>query len=151
MPVVYFFTAIHDLYGEQVQTPAEGRRCFPIQTIYVTEGRGLVARCVSDLHASSIGVIYSEDDTGRDIMDGIHRQCGKLSLPCTARGVSIAPEALEQALPGGGGRGAVPQPGCHCAGLLPGGLCPGGTGTGKTEEHPPGHHQLCQYDHHGSL
>lgn len=40
MPVVYFFTAIHDLYGEQVQTPAEGRRCFPIQTIYVTEGRG---------------------------------------------------------------------------------------------------------------
>ena len=99
MPVVYFFTAIHDLYGEQVQTPAEGRRCFPIQTIYVTEGRGLVARCVSDLHASSIGVIYSEDDTGRDIMDGIHRQCGKLSLPCTARGVSIAPEALEQALP----------------------------------------------------
>lgn len=85
MPVIYFFTAISDLYNEHAKTPEDGRNCFPIQSIYITEGTVLVARAVSDLRASSIGVIYSDDDTGRDLMVGIRKQCTALSLSFCSR------------------------------------------------------------------
>ncbi len=95
IPVIYFFTAISDLYKEHALTAADGRNCFPIQTIYVTEGRVLVARGVSDFHASSFGVIYSNDDTGLDLMKGIFRQCDELSVPCYARSLPADGQGLE--------------------------------------------------------
>lgn len=93
IPVVFFATGIGDLYVKEAKTAREGRNCFPIQPIYISEGKILVARSVSDFHAFSIGVIYSCDDTGLDLLRGIRAQAEELSVPITTH--SVAPDAVD--------------------------------------------------------
>ena len=81
MPVVYFATGIGELYREKAGTAREGSCCFPIQPIYITEGRVMVARAVGNFGAKKIGVIETADDTGRDLGAGVKMACEKLGLP----------------------------------------------------------------------
>lgn len=60
----------------------DGACCFPIQPIYITEGRVMVARAVGNFGARSIGVIQTMDDTGKDLGAGVKMACEKLDLPC---------------------------------------------------------------------
>ncbi len=82
MPVVYFATGIGELYKEKAETAMDGACCFPIQPIYITEGRVMVARAVGNFGARSIGVIQTMDDTGKDLGAGVKMACEKLDLPC---------------------------------------------------------------------
>ncbi len=80
MPVVYFATGIGELYVENAQSFEEGSNCYPIQPLYITEGRVMVARAVSDFDAKKIGIIYTSDDAGMDILEGTKKECEELSL-----------------------------------------------------------------------
>lgn len=93
IPVVFFATGIGDLYVKKARTAREGRNCFPIQPIYISEGKILVARSVSDFQASNIGVIYSCDDTGLDLLRGIRAQAEELGVAIATH--SVEPEATD--------------------------------------------------------
>lgn len=93
IPVVFFATGIGDLYVKEARTAQEGRNCFPIQPIYISEGRILVARSISDFRAANIGVIYSCDDTGLDLLRGIRAQAKELAVPLITH--PVEPNAMD--------------------------------------------------------
>ena len=78
IPMVYAATGISGLYNED----AEGfeQAVMPVQPIYNTEGRILLARAVASvdsglgLGGTKIGVISTTDEAGIGILDGIKRQ-----------------------------------------------------------------------------
>ena len=66
IPAVYFATGIGQLYAENATTNEEGYNIFPVQPIYTTEGQIMVARGVGTFNATKIGIIYTNDDAGKD-------------------------------------------------------------------------------------
>lgn len=79
IPTVYFAAGISDLYYEDAISVEEGQGLFPVQPIYVTEGRLIVARAIEEHDAKKIGVIYTNDDAGKDLLAGVENQIEKLS------------------------------------------------------------------------
>ena len=75
IPSVYFATGIGQLYADHATTNEEGYNIFPVQPIYVTEGQIMVARGIGDFGAKKIGCIYTSDDAGKDMLDGISKMC----------------------------------------------------------------------------
>ena len=53
------------------------RSSFPVQPIYDAEGQVMVARAVGDFGASRIGVIYTNDDAGMGIINGVRLQAAE--------------------------------------------------------------------------
>lgn len=78
IPVVYFAAGIASLYNEDATSVEKGRGLFPVQPIYVTEGRLIVARAIEEHNAKKIGVIYTNDDAGKDLLAGVENQVNKL-------------------------------------------------------------------------
>lgn len=78
IPTVYFATGIGQLYNEH----AEGadRILFPVQPIYITEGAIMVSRGVGDYNASKIGVIFTNDDAGKDMLKGAQQKADDLGI-----------------------------------------------------------------------
>ncbi len=72
IPTVYFATGTGLLYKEK----AEGadRVGFPVQPVYPMEGRILSAWSVGEFDAKTIGVVYTNDDAGKDLLKGIQTQ-----------------------------------------------------------------------------
>ena len=81
IPMVYAATGINALYQEA----AEGynKAVMPVQPIYKTECRVLLARALAGegtgFAASSVGVIYTTDDAGYGMYDGVKRQAEETS------------------------------------------------------------------------
>lgn len=88
IPAVYFASGIGALYSESAHTTAEGQGLFPVQPIFTMEGRVLVARLVEEYDARRIGVIFSSDEAGFDMLDGITSQAARL------QGVTIYSEQI---------------------------------------------------------
>ena len=88
IPVVYFATGIGQLYSETASTNADGYNLFPVQPIYVTEGKIMVARGVGTFDAKKIGVIYTSDDAGKDMLAGIEAQCKEQNIEYVAEQVA---------------------------------------------------------------
>ncbi|MDR2654831.1 MAG: ABC transporter substrate-binding protein [Oscillospiraceae bacterium] len=80
IPAVYFATGIGQLYAEQATTNEEGYNIFPVQPIYVTEGRIMVAYAVGKFDAAKVGIIYTNDDAGTDIRRGAVAQLDELGI-----------------------------------------------------------------------
>lgn len=78
VPAVYFATGIGQLYNDN----AEGadRVIFPVQPIYITEGQMMVARAVGDFGATKIGIIYTTDDAGKDMLEGAKVKAEELGI-----------------------------------------------------------------------
>lgn len=76
IPVVYFASGDESLYNENAE--GKDRVIFPVQPILVMEGRLMVARATSELDAKKIGVIYTGDEAGLDMLKGIENQINKL-------------------------------------------------------------------------
>lgn len=78
IPTVYFATGIGQLYNEK----AEGRDriLFPVQPIYITEGAIMVTRGIGDYGAKKIGIIYTNDDAGKDMKKGAEAKAKELEL-----------------------------------------------------------------------
>lgn len=75
IPQVYFATGISALFNEAAE--GNDRSSFPVQPIYDAEGQVMVARAVGDFDAQKIGVIYTNDDAGNGILNGVQIQAAK--------------------------------------------------------------------------
>jgi len=80
IPMVYAATGINALY----QQKAIGSPVMPVQPIYKTEGRIMLARVLreTDLFGTvdSVGVIYTDDDAGMSIQAGISAEAYALGV-----------------------------------------------------------------------
>jgi len=74
IPVVYFASGIGALFNEDAFTVEQGQGLFPVQPLFTMEGRVLAAMAADMYGASRIGVIFSSDEAGFDLMDGIREQ-----------------------------------------------------------------------------
>lgn len=74
IPSVYFATGIGQLYSEDAKTNEDGYNIFPVQPIYVNEGRIMVAYATGKFEAKKIGIIYTNDDAGMDLYRGATAQ-----------------------------------------------------------------------------
>lgn len=87
VPMVYAATGINDLYQEAAQ--GNDKAVMPLQPIYKTEGRVLLARAMAattdgiGLGASKVGVISTTDDAGKGILEGIQRQAEETTMTVT--------------------------------------------------------------------
>lgn len=87
IPAVYFATGIGQLYSDD----AEGddmTNIFPVQPIYVTEGQIMVARAVGGFKAKKLGMIYTNDDAGKDILEGAEFKAKELGIELVAEQVA---------------------------------------------------------------
>ncbi|MDR2180537.1 MAG: ABC transporter substrate-binding protein [Synergistaceae bacterium] len=74
IPAVYFATGIGQLYADNAKTNDEGYNIFPVQPIYITEGRIMVAYAAGKFNAKKIGIIYTNDDAGVNLYHGATAQ-----------------------------------------------------------------------------
>lgn len=98
IPAVYFATGIKELYNENGDTPENGAAVFPVQPIYVTEGRLMVASAVKEFNAKKIGVIYTSDDTGMQLLDGINIQAKEAGVAVEAVQVAVQADDVSAAV-----------------------------------------------------
>lgn len=78
IPAVYFATGIGQLYNDKAE--GEDRVIFPVQPIYKTEGQIMVSRAVGDFDAKKIGIIYTNDDAGKDMLEGARIKTQELGI-----------------------------------------------------------------------
>ena len=78
IPAVYFATGIGQLYNDKAV--GRDRGIMPVQPIYVTEGQIMVARAVGDFGAKTIGIIYTNDDAGKDLLKGAQIKAAELGI-----------------------------------------------------------------------
>lgn len=69
IPAVYFATGTGLLYNEKAE--GNDRVAYPVQPVYPMEGRIMAAWAKGEFNASKIGVIYTNDDAGKDLLRGI--------------------------------------------------------------------------------
>lgn len=72
IPVLYMASGISELYNENAQN--RDRCFFPVHAIDFTDGRLTAARILQITDAERIGVLYTNDDLGRSILDGVKTQ-----------------------------------------------------------------------------
>jgi len=73
IPSVYFATGTGILYNENA-TKGEGDNIFPVQPVYPMEGRIMAAWAKGEFKADKIGVIYTNDDAGKDLVKGVETE-----------------------------------------------------------------------------
>lgn len=78
IPTVYFATGIGQLYNDNAQ--GRDRILYPVQPIYITEGSIMVSRGVGNYDAKKIGVIYTNDDAGKDMLEGAQAKAEELGV-----------------------------------------------------------------------
>jgi ABC-type branched-subunit amino acid transport system substrate-binding protein len=78
IPVVYFAAGLSELFNDAAFTPETGQRLFPVQPLFRPEGHVLVARAVDEYDARRIGIIFSNDDAGQDLISGARTQVAEL-------------------------------------------------------------------------
>lgn len=88
IPAVYFATGIGQLYADGAKTNAEGYNIFPVQPLYVTEGQIMVARGVGTFNATKIGIIYTNDDAGKNMLQGAEAKTKELGIELVAEQVA---------------------------------------------------------------
>lgn len=80
IPSVYFATGIGQLFSAKATTNEEGYNIFPVQPLYITEGQLMVARGVGTFDATKIGIIYTNDDAGKNMLDGAQTKADELGI-----------------------------------------------------------------------
>lgn len=88
IPTAYFASGLGSLYANNAKFNAEGYNLFPVQPLYATEGRLLLGYAFGKFEAKKVGVIYTNDDAGMDLLKGIEEQAATLS------GVEIVSEQV---------------------------------------------------------
>lgn len=96
IPAVYFATGIGQLYNDKAEGADRG--IFPVQPIYKTEGQIMVARAVGDFKAKKIGVIYTNDDAGKDLLWGVQKKAEELKVEIKAEQVAAGATDVSSAV-----------------------------------------------------
>ena len=86
IPTVYYATGIGQLYQEKAE--GTNRSSFPIQPIYTTEGQVMGDYAKGYFNAKTIGVVYTNDDAGKSLFEGI-------SLAAEKYGVTLVSESIQ--------------------------------------------------------
>ena len=89
IPAVYFATGIGQLFSAKATTNEEGYNIFPVQPLYITEGQLMVARGVGTFGAKKIGMIYTNDDAGKNMLEGAQTQASNLGVELVAEQVAV--------------------------------------------------------------
>lgn len=92
IPTVYYATGASILFNPNAEGGAKAS--FPVQPIYDAEGEVMVARAVAELEAAKIGVIYSNDDAGRGMLNGIQKRASELGI-ALASVVQVDPVSVD--------------------------------------------------------
>lgn len=102
IPSVYFAAGIGQLYNQEAE--GEERVVMPVQPIYTTEGEMMLSRAVGDFGAETVGIIYTNDDAGLDMLEGAENKAEELGVelvaeqvPAGATDVSAAVTAIVNA------------------------------------------------------
>ncbi len=87
IPTVYFATGTGILYDEK----AEGteRAALPVQPVYPMEGRIMATWAKGEFGAESVGVIYTSDDAGNDLLKGVEKEAKTLGLSVVSEQVAV--------------------------------------------------------------
>lgn len=96
IPAVYFATGIGQLYNDKAT--GKDRGIFPVQPIYVTEGQIMVARAVGDFKAKKIGIIYTSDDAGKDILNGAQKKAKEVGAELVVQQVAAGATDVSSAV-----------------------------------------------------
>lgn len=88
IPRVYYATGVGTLYN--AEATGNERASFPVQPLYPAEGQVMVARAIGDFGASKIGVIYSNDDSGTSMLEGIEIEGAKQNVELVIEEVEYA-------------------------------------------------------------
>ena len=96
IPVVYFGTGIGELYVEHAGDFAQGANCYPIQPIYITEGRIMTATAVSELDAKRIGVLYTSNKIGKELFSGIDKEAAYLNISLVSQEIDMDKKNYEE-------------------------------------------------------
>lgn len=96
IPAVYFATGIGQLYNENAT--GSDRNIFPVQPIYKTEGKIMVARAAGDFEAKKIGIVYTNDDAGKDLLWGAQEMAKELSLELVEQQVAAGATDVSSAI-----------------------------------------------------
>lgn len=96
IPAVYFATGIGQLYNEKAE--GSDRNIFPVQPIYRTEGKIMVARAVGDFGAKKIGVIYTNDDAGKDLLWGAEQMAAEAGVELVVQQVAAGATDVSSAV-----------------------------------------------------
>lgn len=85
IPSVYFAAGIGQLYNQEAQ--GDERVVMPVQPIYTTEGEMMLSRAVGDFGAEKVGIIYTNDDAGLDMLEGAESKADELGVELVAEQV----------------------------------------------------------------
>lgn len=96
IPAVYFATGIGQLYNDKAV--GRDRGIFPVQPIYKNEGQIMVARAVGDFKAKKIGIIYTNDDAGKDLYSGAEKKAKELKVELVAEQVTAGATDVSSAV-----------------------------------------------------
>lgn len=86
IPQVYYATGISALFNEDAT--GNEKASFPVQPIYDAEGQVMVARAIAEFSAAKIGVIYTNDDAGKGILNGVEIQAAKENVTLITKQVA---------------------------------------------------------------
>ena len=89
IPLVFPATGISQLYSEAATTNEEGRNVFPVQPLYNVEGQLMIARAAGTFGASKVGIIYTNDDAGKNILEGAQKQADAIGIELVAEQVAV--------------------------------------------------------------
>lgn len=96
IPAVYFATGISDLFNENATD--RDRVIYPVQPIYTTEGMVFAAWAQGTFDAKKVGIIYSGDDAGKGINQGLTAEAKELGIEVVAEQVPYGAEDVSAAV-----------------------------------------------------
>ncbi len=78
----YFASGVGTLFNVDANSVENGSTLFPVQPIYSTEGRIIVARIIEQYpDAKKVGIVYTNDEAGEGLRDGAKAQIETLGAP----------------------------------------------------------------------
>ncbi|NLC65290.1 MAG: ABC transporter substrate-binding protein [Erysipelothrix sp.] len=86
VPMVYYASGVNTLFNEKAE--GKDRLSFPVQPILITEGQVMVARAFANFEAKKIGMIYTNDDAGKDMLNGAQAKAAELGIEFVAEQVA---------------------------------------------------------------
>jgi len=96
IPMVYAATGIADLFRQQAVDDERG--VFPVQPIYQSEGQWLVAKAKQQFPtATKIGVFYTDDEAGQNLLWGVLTQALKMGLTVVSQQTALSSGAITPA------------------------------------------------------
>lgn len=96
IPAVYFATGTGILYNENATE--NGRNIYPVQPVYPMEGRIMAAWAKGELKGTKIGVVYTNDDAGKDLLTGIEKEAADIGIEVVAEQVAPGAEDTSAAI-----------------------------------------------------